>query len=509
MATFARSAAQRCLVRPYRLTVILPLLFVIPLRPAAALIPTLPPCPVATPEPLSVEPIPGQTDALTLEVVVHAPGSDRVWIVIPQSGVFVAEGDFAEEPARVEVRLLPNTEHHLQVNAHVKTTTDGECRYGGEVVTTSTDADGMPLIIVNGIPTRPEITVEPAQLYLVCGDQSFDITIASSGPAGSSLVIAELAFHHAYSGGEYGTDFGWDLDGLSFPLTLPSGSAVTIPVRYESQPNALPSRLVLEVFSNAVNELTYLSYHGRPCGTPVPTRTCTPDSHIGSPVLRVESAEGAPGGAATVVVALDTDATEIAATENDLGFDALNAPIARGPAGRPDCTVDPSTGKQGFFAFHPIGCVGWECTSIRAIVISLTDVAPIPGGPLYSCRVEVPAEAAAGRYPLRFLEAGASTVRGDAVELATVDGEFVVTASGGPTPVASPTAVPVDPERDNSGFTGQTGGAAGGGGGCHIGAEPRRNTGPLVLAVVAAALSLLRRRRRAVRRGGSADLRRT
>lgn len=458
---------------------------------AAAMTPTLPPCP--TSRELRVEPIPRHTDGLTLEVVVHASGNNRVWIRIPESGLFFAEGDFSAEPARIEVRLLPNTEHHLQVSALFSTSSGQWCREAGDILDTTTDADGMPLTIVHGTPTSPEVTVEPEGLYLPCGDQSFDITITSSGPPGDELVIGGLSFHHAYSGGEYGTDFRWNLDDFTFPLTLPSGSSLTIPIRYASPPGTHPSRLVLEVFSNAVNELPYLAYHGRSCEMMPPTRTPTPTFPLGSPVLHVGSVEAAQGAGATVVVTLDTDGSAIAATQNDFAFDGVNTPIRLTATGEPDCTVDPSIGKEGFFAFHPIGCFASGCTRVRALVLSLTNTATIPDGPLYSCRIQIPGRASVGSYPLQLLEAYASNPRGEAVSLGTVDGRLAVTSRAAPAP-PTPTVASVSGNRSDvadSDFDGSSVGA--GGGGCAIGAERGRNGGSLAWAALAVLLCLWRR----------------
>ena len=66
-----------------------------------------------------------------------------------ESGTFAATGNYSSiTPARVEVTLLPNTSHHLQVTAKV---TEGPafagCAYGGYTLSTTVDRNGAPLTI--------------------------------------------------------------------------------------------------------------------------------------------------------------------------------------------------------------------------------------------------------------------------------------------------------------------------------------------------------------------------
>src|SRR5687768_14968833 len=106
-------------------------------------------CPFGTAEPLWVEPITSPTDKLSQTIVVRIGYGEEV-TVVTESGTFTATGNFDaySNPALVEITLLPNTVHNLQVSARVRTITTGGCPYGGYTLTTTTDRQGAPLTIV-------------------------------------------------------------------------------------------------------------------------------------------------------------------------------------------------------------------------------------------------------------------------------------------------------------------------------------------------------------------------
>lgn len=119
---------------------------------AGATEPTLPTqtvCPFGTAEPLWVEPVTSPTDKLSQTIVVRIGYGEEV-TVLTESGTFTATGNFDaySNPALVEITLLPNTVHNIQVSARVRTITTGGCPYGGYTLTTTTDRQGAPLTIV-------------------------------------------------------------------------------------------------------------------------------------------------------------------------------------------------------------------------------------------------------------------------------------------------------------------------------------------------------------------------
>ncbi len=89
------------------------------------------------------------TEALS-QVVTARMGNMEAVTITTESGVFTAPGGL------VTVELLPDTAHHLEVEAKVRQTTDGHgCTYGGYTLSTTRDRSGAPLVIVQGQPAIP------------------------------------------------------------------------------------------------------------------------------------------------------------------------------------------------------------------------------------------------------------------------------------------------------------------------------------------------------------------
>jgi hypothetical protein len=162
---------------------------------------------------------------------------------------------------------------------------------------------------------------------------------------------------------------------------------------------------------------------------------------VALPSVEVGSASGLPGGQVTFAVSLSTAGASVAGVQADIAFDSINTPVAATATGTPDCVVNPSIGKEATaFGFQPPGCVGAACTAFRALVLSFSNVDPIPDGSvLYTCNVDIAAGAAPGSYPLTISNVGMSTPDGEAIDSTGTDGEIIV-SGGGPTP--TPTPVP-------------------------------------------------------------------
>jgi hypothetical protein len=115
----------------------------------------------------------------------------------------------------------------------------------------------------------------------------------------------------------------------------------------------------------------------------------------------VGAATGQQGSIVDLPVALDASGTSVARLDFVIGFDRAT-PIGAASGNRPDCTVNPAINKPDTrFRFRPAGCRGASCTGMRAIVYSRSNTTPIPdGATLYSCRVDIAADAAIGNHPL-------------------------------------------------------------------------------------------------------------
>lgn len=176
-----------------------------------------------------------------------------------------------------------------------------------------------------------------------------------------------------------------------------------------------------------------------------PSRQAGLAAAVGIPSVDVGSASGAAGQQVMFAVSLSTAGAIVAGVQDDIAFDSINTPVAATPTGRPDCAVNPSIGKQATaFAFQPPGCSGAACTAFRAIVISFSNVDPIPDGSvMYTCKVDIAAGAAAGTYPLTVSNVGMSTPDGQPIVSTGTSGEIIV--GGGPSPTPTATPAPAGP----------------------------------------------------------------
>jgi hypothetical protein len=129
-----------------------------------------------------------------------------------------------------------------------------------------------------------------------------------------------------------------------------------------------------------------------------------------------------------VTATLQTGGASIAGTQNDISFDPRAVAIARKANGRPDCRANGALGKEGTaFNFLPKNCAPGSCDNMRALVLSLSNVAPIPDGSvLYTCTVEVPVDAAPGAKALRLSRVGFSDPGGKVINGVGVDGSVTV-----------------------------------------------------------------------------------
>lgn len=134
---------------------------------------------------------------------------------------------------------------------------------------------------------------------------------------------------------------------------------------------------------------------------------------------------GLPGETIEIVATLETQGAEVAGTQNDI---ELLPPLsfARRANGGPDCNVESTIGKDhSLFAFT--ACATEGCERVRALVLSFSDVDPIPDGSLlYRCRVIVDDAAESGAHPLRVVAAGASDPEGNALPAFGIPGSVFV-----------------------------------------------------------------------------------
>jgi len=263
-------------------------------------------------------------------------------------------------------------------------------------------------------------------------------------------------------------------------------------------------------------EVTPTPTVGGPTPTEVPAE-CT------APAIQLPSVIGQPGTQITFTAELLAGTNMVAGTQNDITFDPTNIPIAAKANGKPDCTVNDAIDKGATsFAFRPNGCTGTACTSIRALVLSTDNVAPIPDmSVLYTCKVNV-AQSANTKYTLGvtgviFSDPNGNQIPGAAgcngavvaglqptftpTEAATAGPTntptATATATNTPVPVTPPTNTPTNTVKPTNTPTSAapTPAPFDDDGGCNIGTTGSSNAGWLVL-IPAIGLLVLRRRSR-------------
>jgi len=147
----------------------------------------------------------------------------------------------------------------------------------------------------------------------------------------------------------------------------------------------------------------------------------------------VGSASGVPGQLTTFGVGLETSG-EIAGVQNDLTL-GNTAPIVFSA-----CEVNPDINKdQTIFGFQPLGCMpDINCSGVRALVLSFSNLDPIPdGSTMYSCDVLILPAAAPGEYPIECSNEGVADPDGMALPVDCSDGAITVLAEGPPVAPAS------------------------------------------------------------------------
>jgi hypothetical protein len=160
-----------------------------------------------------------------------------------------------------------------------------------------------------------------------------------------------------------------------------------------------------------------------PASAPAPAAA----AKSGQPQIVLGKVSGAAGQKVKVNATLQSGGQKLAGTQNDIGFDPAQISIPAKSNGKPDCAANGALGKEGTaFSFLPAGCKTGACTSVRALVLSLSSVDPIPDGAmLYTCTVQI-SSAAKGAQALSPSRVGFSSPSGQAVNGGGVNGSVTV-----------------------------------------------------------------------------------
>ena len=135
--------------------------------------------------------------------------------------------------------------------------------------------------------------------------------------------------------------------------------------------------------------------------------------------FNVGSASGTAGTQVQFAVTLSTTNMEVAGTANDIMFDPATPVV--------DCTVSPAFAGLSGAILLPDNCTpGVDCQGARVLIIQFPPIPIADGAILYTCNVQISADAAAGNYPLTCLEPAAAAPGGKALPAQCVDGQVTV-----------------------------------------------------------------------------------
>jgi hypothetical protein len=172
--------------------------------------------------------------------------------------------------------------------------------------------------------------------------------------------------------------------------------------------------------------------------------------------IEISSGVAEPGGTGQISGILRAQGAEVSGVELELTL-TNGVSIGANARGRPACVshcnqdyqpivplaeastagIDPvgepakSCAAQNF-AFRPVGCSpGVDCTGVKYLELSLSNVNPLPdGGTLFTCTVTATADLAAGTYAVACSGAGAADPEGQSLPATCSDGALHVSCPG-------------------------------------------------------------------------------
>ena len=175
-----------------------------------------------------------------------------------------------------------------------------------------------------------------------------------------------------------------------------------------------------------------------PPPTPQGTISATPTPITGRAEIFMLPVFTSQGDTTELAVVL-TVGSDVAGTQNDIGFPP-EIPIGARSNGRPNCQANDLINKGATsFAFQPPSCTpGVDCTAVRALVLALDNVDPIPVlSTLYTCALSISFAVNDGTYPLTCSQAGASDPDGNALPAICRDSRIEVGNAPIPTPTST------------------------------------------------------------------------
>ena len=193
-------------------------------------------------------------------------------------------------------------------------------------------------------------------------------------------------------------------------------------------PSLRAALLLSAAFALPACQLTEPARPKRKMDESLPPKVATKEAaQTGKTALVLTSVQGGRGDVVSVSAKLNAGGARIAGTQNDIVFDPTQVAIGRDSNGQPECAANRQIKKDATaFSFVPKDC-GANCTTVRALVLSLSNVEPIPDGSvLYTCRVRIRPEASSGTHRLKLTKVGFSDPQGRAIDGGGEDGVVTV-----------------------------------------------------------------------------------
>lgn len=232
------------------------------------------------------------------------------------------------------------------------------------------------------------------------------------------------------------------------PTTAPAPPS---PTETPNLPGVSPTSTLLASPTATPSACATPTRDASPTPTPEASATASASPSLFVPRLEVNSVAGFSGQSVDFTVFLAATSRPVVAAQAVVNFDAHFTPVQPLPDGSPDCRANRALEKSFLAQFQPAGCVGDQCRAVRAFLFSdEPDLTAIPvGSPLWSCTVQIAADAPLGAYALTLTDPLLVDHEGEELEdVQGVHGAIVVlatptptvTASSTPTRTSSPTA---------------------------------------------------------------------
>jgi hypothetical protein len=214
------------------------------------------------------------------------------------------------------------------------------------------------------------------------------------------------------------------------PTDTAASATPTISAVVSSTPTAVVTSTITQIPAATATSTAPAPATATRTNTAIATATSTATAQTtplpGVPEINLGAVAGSAGGVVVLPVTLTTNGAVVAATSNDIEFDATEVDVVT-LAGEPDCTIDPRlVGVKQLVA--DVASTGGTRKRLRIGIIGTANNSAITSGALYSCRFALPLGAP---FAVTLTNAPeASDPQGSLVNATGSDGGISVTPGG-------------------------------------------------------------------------------